>query len=134
MAAMWASWSMRATSTCVCISWFLSKHEQNYGSCTDELYVVVWACKTLRHYLHGVTFTLITDRCPLEWLMQSQTLSGQAAHRVVMLMESYYTVVHRPGVTHQNADTLSRSPCLALRTARGRGCIMSMMPPPLPSG
>jgi hypothetical protein len=48
-----------------CISRSNNEHERNYSSYTGELLAVVWACKTLRPYLHGVEFTVITDHQPL---------------------------------------------------------------------
>jgi hypothetical protein len=60
--------------------------------------------------LHGVDFTIITDHQPLKWLMTTKDLDGKYARWQMMLQEYSFDVVHRPGVTHQNADVFSRHP------------------------
>jgi hypothetical protein len=64
----------------------------------------------LRHYLHGRKFTLVTDHEPLKWLMHKPELTGQHARWAMMLTEFDFTLEHRPGVSHVNADILSRQP------------------------
>jgi hypothetical protein len=61
-------------------------------------------------YLRWSSFTLVTDHAPLVWLMGNNDLTGQYARWSLILQEYDFTVVHRPGVKHQNADTLSRFP------------------------
>jgi hypothetical protein len=48
----------------------------------------VWAIKTLRPYLHGTTLTLKTDHKPLEWLMSTKQLTGQAARWALSLQDN----------------------------------------------
>jgi hypothetical protein len=93
-----------------CISRSLNKHERNYSSYEGEMLAAVWAIKTFRPYLMGVPFTLITDHQPLQWLMRNNELAGKHARWALSLMDYTFEVVHRPGVTHQNADVLSRFP------------------------
>ncbi|KAJ9529940.1 hypothetical protein QJQ45_023204 [Haematococcus lacustris] len=93
-----------------CCSRSCNVHERNYASYTGEMLAVVWAVKTLRFYLHGRHFTIVTDHQPLSWLMSGQHHSGQVARWAMQLQEYDFTVKHRPGVTHQNADSLSRFP------------------------
>ncbi len=95
---------------CACISRSLNKHERNYSSYQGEMLAVVWAVHTLRPYLHGVRFTVVTDHLPLQWLMTSRELTGQHARWALSLQEYDFTIEHRPGVKHQNADILSRCP------------------------
>jgi hypothetical protein len=95
---------------CACISRSLNKHERNYSSYQGEMLAVVWAVHTLRPYLHGVHFTVVTDHLPLQWLMTSRELTGQHARWALSLQEFDFTVEHRPGIKHQNADVLSRCP------------------------
>ena len=77
---------------------------------TLEMLAVVYGSKTFRHYLQGNKFTLVTDHSPLTWLMNSRTLTGQHARWALCMQDFDFTIKHRPGVTHQNADTLSRFP------------------------
>ncbi|PNH03441.1 Retrovirus-related Pol polyprotein from transposon [Tetrabaena socialis] len=102
-----------------CVSRTLNVHEQRYGSYKGELLAVVWAVQTLRPYLHGWPFTLVTDHSPLEWLMTQQDLTGQAARWALILQGYDFTVVHRPGVMNQNADALSRDPAPSAHDSAG---------------
>ena len=47
------------------ISRSLNLHEANYSAYEGEMLAPVWACKTLRCYLHGIQFTLVSDHLPL---------------------------------------------------------------------
>jgi hypothetical protein len=93
-----------------CLSRSLNKHERNYSSFEGELLAVVWSVKSLRQYLHGHFFTIITDHQPLKWLMDTPDLGGKHARWSLLLQDYDFVVVHRPGAKHQNADTLSRFP------------------------
>ena len=77
-----------------CISQSLNNHENNYSRC---LLAVVWACKTLRHYLHGVQFEIVTDHAPLQWLMTARNLIGQHARWALVMQAFSFTMRHRPG-------------------------------------
>lgn len=93
-----------------CISRSLNKHEANYSSYEGEMLACVWAVKTLRHYLHGVPFRIVTDHQPLTWLMTSQTLTGKYARWALALQDHDFAITHRPGKSHANADVPSRLP------------------------
>ena len=93
-----------------CVSRTCNVHERRYGSYKGELLAAVWSVQTLRPYLHGRRFTLVTDHGPLEWLMTQRDLTGQAARWALILQQYVFTVVHRPGKLNQNADALSRCP------------------------
>ena len=60
---------------CACLSRSLNVHEKRYEAYKGELLAVVWACKTLRLYLHGREFQLVTDHRPLTWLMSTPELA-----------------------------------------------------------
>ena len=97
---------------CASISRSLNKHESNYSSYKGEMLAAVWAMKMFRHHLVGSDepFRLVTDHQPLLYLMSSEGLTGQYARFALVLQEYNFTVEHRPGVLHQNADVLSRHP------------------------
>ena len=95
---------------CACVSRSLNKHERNYPSYKGELLALTWAVKMFRQHLHGVHFKLVTDHRPLLWLMETRDLSGQYARWQMLLQEHSFTVMHRAGLKHQNADALSRFP------------------------
>jgi hypothetical protein len=115
---------------CCAISRSNNKYERNYASYYGEMLAAVWAIKTLHPYLHGVHFTLVTDHQPLCWLMTSRNLTGTAARWALQLQPYDFTVVHRPGITHQNADALSRAPLPSTRDSTG-ACLD---PEPAPPG
>jgi hypothetical protein len=93
-----------------CISRSLNKAEREYQSYKGELLAVVWAVKSFDFYLRWSTFTIVTDHSPLLFLMKNENLSGQYARWALILSEYDFTVKHRPGIKHQNADALSRFP------------------------
>jgi transposase InsO family protein len=93
-----------------CVSRSLNKHESNYSSYQGEMLAACWCIKTLRCYLHGVFFKLVTDHQPLQWLMTSSSLTGHHARWALSLQEYRFDVIHRPGAAHQNADVPSRFP------------------------
>ena len=93
-----------------CISRSLNVHERNYGSPQGEMLAAVWAIKTLHNYLHGEDFTLVTDHQPLTYLMTKTDLVSMLARWAIIIQQYKFTIVHRPGSQHQNADCLSRMP------------------------
>ena len=64
-----------------------------------------------RPYLLGRSFTLRTDHGSLTWIAKFREPEGQLARWLERLQEYTFTIVHRPGRKHQNADALSRMPC-----------------------
>jgi hypothetical protein len=95
---------------CACVSRSLNVHERNYTSYKGEMLAAVWAVKTLRYYLHGRPFKLVTDHEPLRWLMTSRSLTGQYARWAMALQEYDFVVEHRAGKLNVAADCLSRAP------------------------
>ncbi|KAK3258664.1 hypothetical protein CYMTET_32294 [Cymbomonas tetramitiformis] len=95
---------------CMAISRSLSKTERQYASFKGEMLAVVWAVRTLRQYLHGVHFTLVTDHSPLTTLMEKPDLQGQHLRWAISLQEFDFTVQYRPGAKNSNADVPSRYP------------------------
>ena len=60
-------------------------------------------------FLAGRPFTIITDHYALQWLYK-QKLKGRIA-RWIMNIQSYdFTIEHKAGKKHKNADALSRIP------------------------
>ena len=61
-------------------------------------------------YLLGTHFTLRTDHGSLTWLRNFKHPEGQLARWLEKLEEYSFTIEHRPGLRHGNADALSRKP------------------------
>jgi len=86
-----------------------SKHEANYNITQKELLAVVTFTKKFRQYLLGRQFRIRTDHAALQWLKRTPEPIGQQARWLEILEEFNYTIEHRPGRQHSNADALSRA-------------------------
>jgi hypothetical protein len=42
--------------------------------------------------------------------MTNNKLNGKLVHWALILQEYEFKVIHRPGITHQNTDTMSQRP------------------------
>ena len=96
------------------ISYFsqcLSRSERQFCTTRKELLAVVKAVKHFNHYLIGQQFTVRTDHGSLQWLMRLKNCEGQIARWIETLSAYTFTVVHRAGRVHNNADSMSRRPC-----------------------
>jgi len=87
-----------------------NKAESNYFSYKGEYLVVVWVVIHFRPYLYGTDFTLYMDHQPIKWLMTNDKLTSKLVRWALILQEYEFKVILRPGITHQNADTMSRKP------------------------
>ena len=89
----------------------LSRTERKYCATRRELLAVVWAAQLFRPYLYRRRFNLRTDHHCLKWLHSFKEPEGQVARWLEALAEFQYTINHRPGKQHGNADSLSCSNC-----------------------
>ncbi len=87
-----------------------NKVESIYFSYEGECLVVVWAVIHFRPYLYGTNFTLYTDHQLIKWLVTNYKLTSKLARWVLILQEYEFKVIHRPGITRQNANTMSQRP------------------------
>ena len=88
----------------------LSKAERRYSVTRRELLAVVVFVSHFRQYLLGQSFLLRTDHNSLAWLQNFRNPEGQLARWLERLEEYSFTIQHRPGQRHLNADALSRRP------------------------
>ena len=91
-------------------SQILSKSQRNYSTYDRELLAVVHFMQHFRCYLLGKPFLLRTDHQAIRSLQCTKEPSGRRARWLERLAEYQYTVMHRPGRIHGNADALSRLP------------------------
>jgi transposase InsO family protein len=90
----------------------LNRAERNYCVTRRELYAVVQAIRHFHPYLSGRPFLVRTDHAALQWLRSLRdTAEGQLARWLERLAAYDFSVQHRPGREHGNADALSRRPC-----------------------
>ena len=92
----------------------LSSSERRYCVTRRELLSVVKAIQHFHSYLYGRHFTVRTDHAALKWLFSFWNPEGQVARWIQRLQEYDFDIQHRPGLKHNNADALSRLPCLSL--------------------
>ena len=90
----------------------LNKCEYNYCTTRKELLAVVYFTKLFRQYLLGKHFRIRTDHSAITWLRRTREPIGQNARWLELLEEYNFEVQHRRGLAHENADALSRHPCL----------------------
>ncbi len=94
----------------------LNKAERNYCITRKELLAIVAAVKHFHVYLYGQKFLVRTDHGALTWLMRFKHPQAQVARWIEVLGTYNFTIEHRAGRSHGNADALSRKPC------EGRDC------------
>ena len=96
----------------------LSRPEMNYCVTRRELLAVVYFTKYFRNYLLGRRFCIRTDHAALQWLRRMPDPCGQQARWIGALEQFDYSILHRPGSRHGNADAMSRRPCDKRRCCR----------------
>ncbi|KAI9558425.1 hypothetical protein GHT06_015208 [Daphnia sinensis] len=97
---------------------YTSKHlndrEAKWSTTEKEAYAIIHAIEVFRTYLYGRRFTVYTDHRPLEWLMSKTEPAGRLARWALKIQEFDIVIGYRPGKSHQNADTLSRTPIVPI--------------------
>ena len=88
-----------------------SSAESRYCVTRKELAAVIYGLKHFRHLLLGRQFVLRTDHAALTYLMKTPEPSAQSARYLDKLAEYSFSIRHRAGALHRNADALSRRPC-----------------------
>src|SRR5258708_7564942 len=85
--------------------------ERKYCITRKELAGLVFGLKQYRQYLLGRKSLVRTDHAALIYLRSAKELIGQQARWLDFIEEFDFDLQHRPGVTHGNADAMSRKPC-----------------------
>ena len=87
----------------------LTKCEQSYCVTRKELLGVYFFVQRYRNYLMGRHFTIRTDHKALQWLMNWRNPNtSQYCNWIGELSNFDFTIEHRAGEKHANADFLSR--------------------------
>lgn len=89
----------------------LSKPERNYCVTRKELLAIIKSIEHFHKYLYGRHFHLRTDHAALRWLLNFRNPEGQLARWIERLQSYDFSIEHRAGKIHSNADALSRRPC-----------------------
>ena len=108
----------------------LSDREKNYSATEKEALAIVFAVEHFRVYLLGRRFSLVTDHSALQWL-HSVEPNGRLARWIMILQEYSFTIQHRAGIAHGNADGRSRLPSTNASTSCSQStlnCTTTMLP------
>ena len=92
----------------------LRPSQRKYCTTKREMLAAVSMCIQFRSYLRGARFIIRTDHKSLVWLHRFKDTEGMMARWLHTLQQFQFTIVHRAGRDHSNADGLSRvptSPC-----------------------
>ena len=89
----------------------LTKSERKYCVTRKEMLSVVNFVKYFRHYLYNQKFTIRTDHSSLRWLRNFKKPEEQVARWLEILSTYVFSIEHRQGKLHANADGVSRIPC-----------------------
>ena len=100
----------------------LRPSQRKYCITKREMLAAVSMCIQFRSYLRGAKFTLRTDHKSLVWLHRFKDTEGMMARWLHTLQQFQFSIIHRAGREHGNADGLSRAPstpcnCPAVDTA-----------------
>ncbi|XP_041424995.1 uncharacterized protein LOC121395491 [Xenopus laevis] len=99
----------------------LLPREVAYATVEKECLAVVWALQKLQPYLYGRNFTVITDHNPLSWLNKVAGDNGKLLRWSLILQQYDFTIQHKKGSEHGNADGLSRQGDCAELVGTGEG-------------
>ncbi len=86
----------------------LGPAQERYCVTRRELLAIVAFTHHFRHYLLGQHFQLRTDHSSLLWLFRFRSPEGQLARWLEELSQYSFSIQHRSGTSHGNADALSR--------------------------
>ena len=87
-----------------------------------EMLAAVAMCIHFRSYLRATKFTLHTDHKSLVWLHRFKDMEGMMAWWLHALQHFHFSIIHRPGHDHGNADGLSRAPSSPCRQCTRPDC------------
>ena len=86
----------------------LKPEQRRYCTTRKELLAVVTFTRQFRHYLLGRPFLIRTNRHSLIWLTHFKNPVGQLARWIEELGQYDFSIIHRCGRLHGNADGLIR--------------------------
>ena len=82
--------------------------EKKYCITRKELAAIIFGLRQYRKYLLGRQFIVCSDHAALTYLRSAKELIGQQARWLDFMEELNFTLQHRAGIMHSNADALSR--------------------------
>ena len=100
----------------------LRPSQRRYCTTKRKMLAAVAMCIQFRSYLRGARFTLRTDHKSLVWLHHFKDTEGMMSRWLYALQQFQFSIVHRPGKDHGNADGLSRAPSSPCRQCTHPDC------------
>jgi hypothetical protein len=101
--------------------------ELNFGITAKEGLAVLWACKMFHPYIDGMAFSVCTDYSALTSLLRTKEISGRMARMALELQGlQIKNIIHRKGILHNNADTLSRPPLSSVEATQVNKAVAEM--------
>ena len=93
----------------------LSSIERRYSQLDKEALLIIFGVTKFRQNLFGPQFVILSDHRPLSYLMAAdnsiRAMASACIQRWSLLLSAYnYSICHRPGKAHANADTFSTLP------------------------
>ena len=89
----------------------LKPSEKNYPAHKTEFLAPKWAIpEKFNHYLHGATFSVVTDNNPLTYVFTTANLDATGQRWLAELSNYYCTISYRSGKQNLDAVGLSRIP------------------------
>ena len=79
-------------------------------------------CIQFRSYLRVAKFTLRMHHKSLVWLNRFKDMEGMMARWLHAQQQFHFSIIHRPGDNHGNADILSRAPASLCRQCTRPDC------------
>ena len=93
----------------------MSKAQKNYDPFKGELSALLHFSKIWRYYLQYRPFILRVDHAPLTHMKTMQPQDRHTLRMLSVLADLDFTIQHRKGTSHGNADALSRAPHVGLQ-------------------
>ena len=88
-----------------------TKGETQASATEKELAAILYATQQFMHFIWGRNdVTVVTDHHSLCWLHTLQEPRGKLARMILKLQEFTFTIKHKSGKSHDDADCLSRYP------------------------
>ena len=86
----------------------LSKAQRNYSATKGELAAIIIFLKAFKYYLQLRPFIIRTDHAALTAIKTMESPTGMVQRWLEALSNFQFTIEHRAGAKHSNADALSR--------------------------
>ena len=87
----------------------LQPEERKWCTREKEALAILWGFESVRHYVIGYKFEVVTDHESLKWLLSVEK-PARLVRWAVRLSEFDFTIRHRKQALHCDADLLSRFP------------------------